>query len=110
MSSYHFVAMPDQFSMSHDLYAKACMPGNCKQCGNPAGSHEKQEAFIWMREGNWVVINTRTSRLCLSCYHKEVAQEQMRNANPLPKLKKLYTEIIKRDGGGYDERIIWGEE
>ncbi len=110
MSSYNFVAMPDQFSMSRDLYAKACIPGNCKACGKPAGSREKKEAFIWMREGCWEVISTKTSRLCLSCYHKEAAQEQKRNAKPLQNLKKLYVEIIKRDGGGNDYREGWGEE
>jgi len=98
--------------VSGEQYEAALLPCHCGRCGGIAGSRVFREVFIPIEAGNWMRINTRTSRLCGKCFPVVVAEKQEEHArvhHDLSKDRLLYTEIIKRESGGNDYREHWGE-
>ena len=109
---FEYKADPIQWitEMKAPQYKRACLPGHCGHCGNDAGSLVYQEAFIRLVAGNMMHVNTRSSRLCAKCFPIVVAELRKQYANEqhdLPKATRLYTETIKREGGGNDYREHW---
>ena len=96
--------------ISEKQYELAKLPCHCGRCGGIAGSRVYREWLIPIEAGNWMRINSRSSRLCGKCLPVVVAEKFKENArvhHDLSKDRLLYTEIIKRESGGNDYREHW---
>lgn len=116
MTRYHeYIAHPVQWidKMTAPQYKRACLPCHCGRCGKDAGSLIQKEVYIPLEAGQTMHVNTRTSRLCASCFPIVVTELQKEYAHArhnLAPLRLVYSFPVFRDGVQVENREGWGEE
>lgn len=97
--------------LTEEQYELAQQPGYCSHCAEALDpNQEVQEEYFFAEGGGSECVNTKKGRLCPRCFPIVVAEERgMQNPRHLfpGKAELLYTETIKREGGGNDYREHW---